>query len=334
MVFAGLVLQTQSPYWAIRWLALAIAPHRTLFFNENLNHFMLRPHGTKAIARHLWWRLRSFARFQLNPGGTAYTWAWRLSHPEALKRPLSAYQALRAGNAAAARRRKLRPAAAPALAAAEQPGISVVIPSRNGRDLLARLLPPLLRELGNYPHEVIVVDNGSDDDTSAFLHTHFPAAKVLLSKEPLSFAAAINRGAKVSQFRYTCLLNNDMVPHEGFFGPLLAAFDSVPDLFCATSQIFFPEGKRREETGKACARPIRPGSTTLDFPLQCLEPLPGEDLSYALYGSGGCSLYESRMFKALGGLDEVFIPAYVEDLDCGVRAWQCGWPTVFVAASK
>ena len=109
----------------------------------------------------------------------------------------------------------------------------------------------------------------------------------------------------------------------GFFAALRQAFTQVPDLFCATAQIFFPPGQRRQETGKA-AMASNPGPT--DFPLACLEPLPGEDLTWVLYGSGGCSLYDTVRLRALGGLDESYRPAYVEDLDLGYRAWLAGWP--------
>jgi glycosyltransferase involved in cell wall biosynthesis len=53
-----------------------------------------------------------------------------------------------------------------------------------------------------------------------------------------------------------------------------------------------------------------------------------------LYGSGGCSLYDTRKLRSLGGLGEAYAPAYVEDLDIGVRAWQMGWPTVFAANAR
>jgi hypothetical protein len=70
-----------------------------------------------------------------------------------------------------------------------------------------------------------------------------------------------------------------------------------------------------------------------DFPIRCDEPLPGEDLSYVLYGSGGCSLYDAARLRALGGADQAYEPAYVEDLDLGYRAWQRGWPSVYVAGA-
>jgi hypothetical protein len=71
-----------------------------------------------------------------------------------------------------------------------------------------------------------------------------------------------------------------------------------------------------------------------DFPVRCDEPLPGEDGTWVLYGSGGCSLYDAEKLRALGNLDEAYVPAYVEDMDIGWRAWQQGWPTVYVAGAQ
>jgi GT2 family glycosyltransferase len=152
---------------------------------------------------------------------------------------------------------------------------------------------------------------------------------VEVSAEPLSFAAAVNRGIRRARYSHVCLLNNDMLLEPGFFAALGSAFDRVPGLFCATAQIRFPAGVRREETGKA----VMAQTGRDDFPLRCDEPIAGEDLTWVLYGSGGCSLYDAGMLRALGGMDEAYGPAYVEDLDAGYRAWQRGWPTVFVAGA-
>ena len=177
--------------------------------------------------------------------------------------------------------------------------------------------------------EVIAVDNGSNDGTAQWLAAEWPAVRVEVSAEPLSFAAAVNRGMARARYSHVCLLNNDMLLEPGFFTALRAAFDKVPGLFCATAQIRFPAGVRREETGKAVMAHDHPD----DFPLRCDEPIAGEDLTWVLYGSGGCSLYDAAMLRALGGIDEAYAPAYVEDLDVGYRAWQLGWPTVFVAGA-
>lgn len=211
-----------------------------------------------------------------------------------------------------------------------KPGISVVIPSRNGKDLLAAQLPGITRELSDLPSEILVVDNGSSDGTADWLCSVYPQIRVEISVAPLSFARAVNRGIALARHSHICLLNNDMILETGFFSALLEAFEAVPDLFSATAQIFFPPGVRREETGKAVYFQPSP----IDFPIRCDEPIPGEDHTYVLYGSGGCSLYDTVKLRRLGAIDPVYEPAYVEDLDIGYRGWQMGWPSVYVAGAR
>ncbi|MBI3471938.1 MAG: glycosyltransferase [Candidatus Solibacter usitatus] len=322
---AGVLLVPRVPYRRMRLMALLASPVGFVAFNENLDSFMLRPRDALTIPRHLLWRAANFVRWQTHPGGGVYTFFWRLRRPDRWRPPLLRWGALLAGRLAALARR----APAPPLLdpVPRPPGISVVIPSRNGRHLLEPLLPAVLRDLEGIASEVIVVDNGSDDGTAGAL----PAGvRVESSPAPLSFARAVNRGIAASRYSRVCLLNNDMAIEPGFFLALLGAFAEVPGLFCATAQIFLPAGARREETGKAVM--ARLGET--DFPIRCELPIDGEDLSYVLYGSGGCSLYDASKLRALGGVGEVYEPAYCEDLDLGYRAWQRGWPSVFVAGAR
>ncbi|HEY9142232.1 MAG TPA: glycosyltransferase, partial [Bryobacteraceae bacterium] len=165
--------------------------------------------------------------------------------------------------------------------------------------------------------------------TAEWLRSTYPQVAFEVSPQPLSFACAVNRGIRRARFSHVCLLNNDMRIEPGFFTALLKAFATVPDLFCATAQIRFPPGVRREETGKAVMAQAAPE----DFPVRCDEPLAGEDGTWVLYGSGGCSAYNAAKLGALGGVDEAYAPAYVEDLDLGYRAWLRGWPSVYVAGA-
>jgi GT2 family glycosyltransferase len=331
---AAVILQPRMPYWRMRALALVLAPWNFLAFNENFGHFMLRPRSAGVMLRHFLWRTRNFLVWEFSPGGAIYTFLWRLVHPWAFRRPLLAW----AAQLASFLRRNRQVAEPASLTPSIRPsGISVVIPSRNGRELLARGLPSVLRELSGLPdgvgRELIVVDNGSDDDTGAFLRAEYPQAALAESADPLSFARAANAGITSARYSHICLLNNDMVVEDHFFNALWTAFQKVPNLFCATAQIFFPHGARREETGKAVMPP--PETRRIDdFPVRCDLPIEGEDLSYVLYGSGGCSLFHAAKLQHLCGFDTAYEPAYCEDLDLGVRSWQNGWPTVFVASAR
>jgi GT2 family glycosyltransferase/glycosyltransferase involved in cell wall biosynthesis len=332
--FSAAICEPGQPFRRMRFIAFLLSPLGFIAYNENLDHYMLRPRCAGTIVRNFLWRARNFAVWQLRPRGPARLFLRRLAHPGEFCRPLLYCAAVLAGwvtswvKALAPPRGSLPPSANLPI------GITVVIPSRNGRDLLTRLLPGLLHELDGGPHEVIVVDNGSGDGTDAFLKEKHPRVLIECSERPLSFARAVNRGIRRARYGFICLLNNDMVLEPGFFTALRGAFDRVPDLFCATAQILFPEGMRREETGKAVMSPVSPARKAEDFPIRCELPIPGEDLSYVLYGSGGCSLYSTEKLLALGCVGEVYEPAYVEDLDLGYRAWLRGWPTVFVAGAR
>jgi len=323
VALAAMVLQPNLPYWKMRWAA-AGWPLRLMVFNENLDHFMLRPRSVPTMFGHVKWRLKNAVRWQVRPGGTLYTFLWRLRHPWAFRRPVGYWLARWSGRLALA----VRTGGVAAVSGAALPaGISVVIPSRNGRELLERLLVSMA---GQMPGEVIVVDNGSDDGTAGWLRSAYPQVDLEVSEGALSFAAAVNRGIRRAKYARTCLLNNDMVLEPGFFAALARPFAVEPELFAATAQIFFPEGVRREETGKAMYHRNKTGQ----FPLWCEMPFEGEDGTWVLYGSGGCTLYDTLKLRALGGIGEQYTPAYVEDLDIGWRAWRRGWPTVFAAKAR
>lgn len=319
VALAGIILQPRMPYWKMRWSAARRFPRQLMVFNEQLDHFMLRPRSLPVIAKHLWWRTKNFIRWETRPGGTAYTIAWRLLHPWAFRRPIAYALARLSGRLAS------RPVAPLHPMEPLPPGISVVIPSRNGRELLERLFASLLPQA---PDEIIVVDNGSTDGTAEWLRQR--NISIAYSERPLSFAAAVNRGIARARYSHTCLLNNDMVLGPGFFSALREPFANEPGLFAATAQIFFPENVRREETGKAMFHRNKTGQ----FPVWCETPIPGEDGTWVLYGSGGCTLYDTAKLRALGGFGEQYTPAYVEDLDIGWRAWRRGWPTVFAAGAR
>jgi GT2 family glycosyltransferase/glycosyltransferase involved in cell wall biosynthesis len=331
IAWTAMILQPRMPYWPMRLAALLLQPSRVLCFNENLNHFALRPGSLLPILRHFAWRTRNFIRWETRPGGWLYTQLWRLFHPAALRRPIACRLA-RIAAAAAALRKRLTAPEPPAPPSHSLPhGVSIVVPSRDGRPLLEMLLPSLSREAARVPSEIIVVDNGSTDSTHSWLQSEWPQVRVISRPEPLGFAPAANLGIAAARFSHTCLLNNDMVVEPDFFTALLRPFDLVPNLFCSSAQIFFPAGKRREETGKTI---WWSQGAAVDFPLWCPEPVDGEDLTPVLYGSGGCSLYDTARLRALGGFAPCFAPAYVEDLDLGYRAWLRGWGSVLAAHAR
>ena len=122
-------------------------------------------------------------------------------------------------------RRKLPPDAMPNCASA-----SVVIPNWNGRDLLERYLPSVIKAMAGHPdNEVIVVDNASSDGSAELVKRRFPSVRVIELPTNLGFGGGSNTGFRAATNDIVVLLNSDMRVEPGFLQPLL---DGSPMNLC------------------------------------------------------------------------------------------------------
>jgi GT2 family glycosyltransferase/glycosyltransferase involved in cell wall biosynthesis len=177
---------------------------------------------------------------------------------------------------------------------------------------------------------VAVADNGSTDDSLAFLEAEYPQVLRLPLGKNHGFAGGYNRALREVSWDLVILLNNDMLVEDDFADHLIAPFRQRDDIFAVSSQIFFQDvGRRREETGRTSAR-LRAGQ------LECAH-LPVDEsagLVPVFWLGGGSSAVSRPKFVELGGFDELFNPFYLEDMDLSFRAWQQGWPSLLAPRSK
>ena len=216
--------------------------------------------------------------------------------------------------------------------------VSVVIPSWNGRELLEKFLPSVVRAASFHPdNEVIVVDNGSDDGTAEWVRRQFPGTdsdgrkpklvRLLRLERNLGFGAGNNLGVRAARNSIVVVLNNDMRVEPDCFQRLLEGFTD-PGVFAISAQIFFlDQGRRREETGLTEGRFergfFRLGHLAEDIPT--LYP--------TFYAGGGSTAYDRAKFLELGGFDSLFHPFYVEDADLSYNAWKRGWKVLYQPAA-
>lgn len=207
---------------------------------------------------------------------------------------------------------------------------SVVIPNWNGRDLLEKYLPPLVRAMAGHPdNEIIVVDNGSTDGSADFVREHFPDVRLLALPENLGFGGGSNAGFRAAKNDIVVLLNSDMRVAEDFLAPLLEGF-SDPQVFAVSCQIFFSDpSRRREETGLTqgwWANGMLRVRHREDSAVNRLFP--------CFYGGGGSCAFDRRKFLELGGFDSLLHPFYLEDTDLGYLAWKRGWKVLYQPKSR
>ena len=210
---------------------------------------------------------------------------------------------------------------------------SIVLLNWNGKHLLAESLPAVRQAVSStgVEHEVIVVDNGSQDGSVEWLEQTHPWVRILPLSENLGFGEGNNRGVRAASHPVVVLLNNDMIVEPDFIPPLLDGFDD-PQVFAVSSQIFFPDGKRREETGNTQGR-FRKGYLELSHEKVSKAHYSREVLP-VLWAGGGSSAFRRSAFLELGGFDDIYSPCYVEDTDLSYRAWRRGWRVLLAAGSK
>ena len=206
---------------------------------------------------------------------------------------------------------------------------SIVIPNWNGRDLLEKYLPSVVASIANHPgSEVIVVDNGSEDDSVDFVWRNHPSVRVVALNRNLGFGAGSNEGFKAARNEIVVLLNSDMRVDPGFLAPLLEGFTD-DKVFAVSCQIFMSDDQKlREETGLTEGWWLQGAlrvSHRIDPKVTQLFP--------CFYGGGGSCAFDRRKFLKLGGFDHLFKPFYLEDTDLGYLAWKRGWKVLYQPAS-
>src|SRR5262245_61304268 len=132
----------------------------------------------------------------------------------------------------------------PAMAIEQSPGspsplhptVTVVIPNWNGQ----RFLPGCFESLRAQrfrEFEVVLVDNGSRDDSLSLTATRYPEVRVIALPENVGFAAAVNRGIKAGRGRYVALLNNDTEADPDWLRELVRALEADPRAASAAAKM-------------------------------------------------------------------------------------------------
>jgi GT2 family glycosyltransferase len=187
---------------------------------------------------------------------------------------------------------------------------AVYIPNFNGGDRLGAALESLRAQ--SRPLDVVVVDNGSSDDSAEVVRERFPEVDLLELGENLGFGPALNRAAAAHPADPLILFNNDAVAAPRFAEALLDAH--------ATGAATVA-GVLTQERAPGL---IDSAGVIADRTLMGFDYLHGEPLAAAagaadpLGPTGGAALYSKAAFDAAGGFDErIFL--YYEDLDLALR---------------
>ena len=107
---------------------------------------------------------------------------------------------------------------------------AVVILNWNGRKFLEDFLPSVCRDSVSDDSEVVVADNGSTDDSLAFLSSNYPQVKQLPFDKNYGFAEGYNKTLAMVDADYVLLLNSDVETTPGYLQAMTDYLDAHPDV--------------------------------------------------------------------------------------------------------
>lgn len=201
--------------------------------------------------------------------------------------------------------------------------VTVVIPNYNGQKYLIPCLKALYG-MTTVDMEVVVVDNGSEDQSIEEARNLYPQVQYVLLDKNYGFCRAVNEGIRASHAEYVLLLNNDTEVKRGFVEYLLHTIKRSPKIFSVESKmiqygnhnLIDSAGTYYNAFGWAFAR--------------------GKDASVDKYNRrsrtfaacAGAAIYRKSVFREIGGFDESYF-AYLEDIDMGYRARIYGYVNLY-----
>ena len=187
--------------------------------------------------------------------------------------------------------------------AAPQPQVSVLIAVHNRADLTLRCLRSLAET--TVPLQVVIVDNASVDATARILQ-RIDGAIVLRNAENVGFLAAVNQAAARASGELLLLLNNDAEPLPGSLEAAIETLQSSASIGAVVGKLVHWNGRLQEAGSILWRDGTCQGYGRGDDP-QAPPFMFRRDVAF---GSAAFLLTRRDTFRALGGFDDRYRPAY------------------------
>ncbi len=203
---------------------------------------------------------------------------------------------------------------------------AVVILNFNGKEFLQKFLHGVLQK--SPEATVVVVDNGSTDDSVSLMKSEFPQVMLLHQEENQGFAGGYNWALSQIDAKYYVLLNSDVEVGKNWLEPLVELMDSDENIAaCQPKILSYAQESQFEYAGASGGFIDR-----LGYPFcrgrifDALETDQGQynDVREIFWATGACMMVRASVFHQLGGLDADFF-AHMEEIDFCWRAKNAGY---------
>ena len=135
----------------------------------------------------------------------------------------------------------------------EKPRVSIIIPVHNKFNLTHDCVASIVSSRTRASYEIIIVDDGSSDETLLASLIFAGGCKVVRTPKNLGFVGACNTGAASARGEFVVFLNNDTIVSDGWLDPLVDTLDRDPEIGIAGSRLLFGDGVLQESGGSSGA---------------------------------------------------------------------------------
>lgn len=216
--------------------------------------------------------------------------------------------------------------------------LGVIILNWNGLELLKKFLPAAARHTVSERSDLIVADNGSSDESVAWIRKNHPEVIIIELDKNYGFAEGYNRAIAQTDYRYVTLLNSDVEVKGGWWQPILDFMISNPDVGAVQPKIMSYAHPDSFEYAGAAGGYL----DNLGYPYcrgRLFDKIEEDHGQYdgkpaeVAWASGACITVPSDLYKKVGGLDSLFF-AHMEEIDLCLRIIAAGYKVCSIPNSK
>jgi GT2 family glycosyltransferase len=219
----------------------------------------------------------------------------------------------------------------------EAPTVSVIVPTRDRRDLLERCFAALRSTAGDFPLELVVVDNGSREAATLELLAELEtSARATIVRSPgvFNFSQLVNRGAAAATGEVLLLLNNDVVALERGWLEEMLQHALRPEVGAVGALLLHEDG-RVQHAGVIVGGNGSAEHAFREWPADApgyLSLLRSQRRVGAV--TAACLMVRREVYTEAGGFDEQDLPVDLNDIDFCLRLRSQGLDVIWTPFAR
>jgi len=212
--------------------------------------------------------------------------------------------------------------------------IAVVILNWNGRKLLEEFLPSVIK-YSEQEVNIYVADNGSSDDSLAYLRENFPSVGLIELNENNGFARGYNLALQQIEEEIYVILNSDVAVKENWLKGVSEYFQEHPKRAAIQPALIdYRNPKQFEYAGAGGGFIDKNGFVFCDGRMfNDIETFKEKEAKEIFWASGAALIIRKDVFNEVGGFDPDFF-AHMEEIDLCWRVKNLGYEIWYYPSSK